>query len=270
MLTLKSGILSLVFTMGISLLVPAAKAQNPSDSLVPTDIQLRDMQLREKELIPNWTLEEWSGNDAHYKIIEANIDSQIAQRQLTSEALKHYKVRAEAKPPNPEDIFRWVYASYKAERVVPPIAQTNSPGSGIMSQAQPHSYEFTRLHFLLQTDEGGYPIFRSVGERLIKRNPKDYVVKYFLITCIDPTISDRAKQDALSYARALIKEQPNRPSAYLALGSIYYILWSVNKRDEDGKYAVSAYSKYLHLAPLNARGRAQSVQIIKTIQDTEK
>ena len=63
----------------------------------------------------------------------------------------------------------------------------------------------------------------EVGERLQKRNPSDYAVKYRLIKVFDPGLSDQQKQQALRYARDVVRLQPKRASAHAAMASVYYI-----------------------------------------------
>lgn len=217
---------------------------------------------------PAWTLEAWTADDKPYKQIEADIDKALSAHALDKGTLEAYRLAAEKDYRNPQTVFRWVYASYKGRRAVPPIPQANFPGPGVMDRVRPtHSYEYTRLRFLVQVEQGGFPTFRDVGERLLKHTPDDYVVRYYVITCIDPTVSASARHEALARAADLIRDYPQRPGPYLIRASVYYLLWYVHHSRSDGEQAIAGYQKYLSFKAAKPEKAAEIEGFIKEVTE---
>ncbi len=215
-----------------------------------------------------WTTEEWKGDDRPYARIRTDVDNTVAQGQLTEAVIERYWTEREKNRQDPERLFRWVYAVYKAEQTHPPIhfKQFPGPGAFMYDFSSPPSYEFTRIRFLIDAQYGGEPELVAVGKRLLRRNPKDYDVQYYLVEAFKPWKSEAEKQEALSYAQDLIRKNPNKPSAYGALGDVYHACWVVKRQPTDAEKAITAYEQYLRLAPLNYESRPATEKIIQRMR----
>lgn len=98
------------------------------------------------------------------------------------------------------------------------------------------------------------------------REPDDYDVKFRLIAILTPGLSTEEKKQAVSYANDLIRIDAKRPSAYSALGGVYYRSWLISKSRDDAEKSIAAYRRYLQLAPANDTFRPQAQSIIAMMQ----
>lgn len=214
-----------------------------------------------------WLAEHWTSDDKPYQNIQHEIDKVAQQGQLTVNQIEHYRTQRQSDPQNPRTLFRWVYATYQAQQMHPPVRLTQVPEPGAFQYVvSPQCYQYTRLRFLTNAEYAPEPQLVTVAKRLLQHEPDDYDVQYYLVKCYKPWMSDKQKHDALMYAQDLIQKMPNKPSARAALGDIYHACWVVKRDVEDGQKAVAAYQEYLKLAPENYAGRAQVQKLIRRIQ----
>ena len=215
-----------------------------------------------------WTNEAWNADDKPYQQIRAEIDAAIKAGKKPIDLVNLYRTQAKTEPYqdpyqdpykpqtpyNPQAEFRWGYAVYQATLNDPKFA--NSPEVARAFESMeffpfPHSYQFARTLFLLTGDLTPDSRLQTVGERLMKRNPKDYPVMRTLVGIINPGKSEAEKQKALGYAHTLIQVDPKSPKGYRALGWVYFGLWMKSKSPEDRKLATDAYNRCLQLLPAN-------------------
>lgn len=203
-----------------------------------------------------WTTEAWNGNDKPYRQIRSEIDAAIKRGKSPIALANQYKATAKTEPRqpsyDPQSQFRWMYAFYQAALRDPRYANSSDEVRAYESAGyfpSPHSYEFARVRFLLTTLGSPDPHLQGLGERLLKRNPKDYQVMRILLRVINPNDSESEKQQALGYAHTLIQVGPNSPMGYGSLGGVYFALWMKGRSAEDYKQAVANYNRYLELAP---------------------
>lgn len=217
-----------------------------------------------------WTDEKWNGNDTPYVKIRQSIDKAIAAGQKPDTLLKKYQVIGKAQPSNPQAQFQWAYAAWQARKAVDKYKdqyQKLSPVREVLVKVtSPATYQYVRLRFVIEAWFFPASELKFVGERLIKRNPNDYDVKYYLVSILDTSTSSAEWKTALKYAKDLIRIDSKRSSAYSALGGVYFASWLKTKNKLHGKEAINAYRKYLVIAPKNAEWRAQAERLIKTIQ----
>lgn len=216
--------------------------------------------------LPEWATQPWTGDDKPYKKIEHEIDTAISQRKLTTADITAYETQADKNPQDPQAQFRWTYACYRAAQADPPIPVGRYPFIYALGRAPfPHSSEYARIGFLVLTQAGAEPHFLGLGERLLARNPNDYVLEYQLQGCVDPTLSPAKEKQAFQYAHDLLRMKSNDPRSYVALGSVYYYLWSDTHDRVTGQKAIAAYRRALKLGPPQ-KGVELANRIIAEIQ----
>jgi tetratricopeptide (TPR) repeat protein len=133
----------------------------------------------------------------------------------------------------------------------------------------PQSYEYTRLHFLLESyffEELFYPSVKAAGERLLRRNPKDTEVKMRMceVLSYDSTLAGRRR--AVTLAKELIHVNPKSAVRYGYLGNVYYGLWIGSQQKPDRDAAIAAFRKYLQLAPTDARRSERMQRLIQLLE----
>lgn len=221
-----------------------------------------------------WTEEEWTGNEAPYQELRNSIDSNKSQGKLKPEMIENYKALHQKKSDDPLAVFRWGYASFQATQSNPPVPQKQLVAPNAFDTIpSPHTYEYTRLRFLVGAHYNPDVHLQHVGERLLNRKPDDKDVMYYLIQCYKPWRSTSEKQKAVSLAQDLVHAAPDRPGSYSALGGVYFSSWMAGHGKEDADKAVSAYQHYLRIAPQNYAWRRQAENIILYINSrsaTEK
>lgn len=213
-----------------------------------------------------WVEEDWTGDDALYQKLRADIDRSKRNGDLTTETISKYKNIHQKKTNDPVSLFRWAYASFQATQSNPPAAQKQVVAPYDFDEApSPHTYEYDRLRFLVWAHYNSDVHLQTVGERLLNHKPHDNDVKYYLIQCYKPWRSTLEKQKAVSLAQDLVHVAPSRPGSYSALGGVYFNSWMVSHEKEDAEKAVLAYRHYLRVAPQNYAWRRQAESIIQYI-----
>lgn len=225
----------------------------------------------QKTIRPNeqltWTTLPWSGDDRPYKAIRSNIDNAIQRGQNLDEIVRKYRRLAQQDLLNPLPQFAWAYVSYRAS-----VQGAKLEGELQLALKQlnnfktPYTYEYARLLFILEARSWPRSKLILAGRKLIQRNPKDYSVLYYLVKIMDPGRSVSERLEAISYSERLVQMEPKRANAYSALGYTYLKSWLKSKSKSDRDKALSAYNRFLNLAPLNDSFRPQAIRIISLLK----
>lgn len=260
----KPVLISLLFVAGTATFAVISVAQTSNGKNAPPSSSATQEPIVD---MPAWATEPWTGNDQPYEKIEAEVDKIFSQNKMTRALLTQYQTTADKKLKDPQAQFRWYYASLRARESHPAILQKIYPGPAVLERpAFPHSYQYSRIGFLVETEDGPSPNYKDLGVRLLRQHPQDYELEYHLAICFDPSRSPEAKQEALTYAQDLIRMKPNDTRSYATLAHVYYYCWSVSKNKDDADKAISAYQQYLQLGPRNVDSRKLAENIIKEIQ----
>lgn len=222
-----------------------------------------------------WTKEPWMGREGTYRHIRLSTD-QAFRKKLSRARLQQYaryERQAQGKPSDAQAQFRWAYAAFNAALRMPSGSREQQMTFGLVSNAlarpkSPRAYEYARLRFLVTAAISPDTRLKTVGRRLVSRNPKDYDVKYLLTDILDPGSNPAEKREALSYAQDLFHLDARRstPGVHAVIGSIYWRSWRRTKTQEDADNAIAAYQRFLQLAPSNHYYRKGAERMISSIQ----
>lgn len=220
-----------------------------------------------------WMAEKWTGDDKPYQKIRANIDKALSAGENPDRLAVAYEQKAQLHLKNPQAVYAWAYASWRAIKSTTHDNNYNRLARVIVAMAElpsPKTYEFTRMHFLALAWVTERAELKDVGLRLLQQNPNDYSVKYQASGILTITFTGQDKVLALKYAQDLIQMRPNTADPYGLLGSIYLRSYDQNhtKNKEDGEKAASAYEEYLKRAPANDPWRSQAESLIKSIRQS--
>jgi predicted Zn-dependent protease len=222
-----------------------------------------------------WTTEPWTGDDQQYKKIRDEVWHRMEGEKDTADLVRQYGALAKKvpyhPPYDPEAQFRWAYTVYQAALANPQYRDSSDFGSA--SQAlgygpSPQTYQYTRLRFLMDAMNWPDNHLVSVGKRLLQHTPDDYQVKYQLAHILASTASAGDKKLALKYAQELVRSKPDQAVYHSLVSEVYFTTWLISKSRSDGDNAISAYKKYLSLAPQSDVFRSQAQYLITKIQKT--
>ena len=221
-----------------------------------------------------WAAEAWTGNNTPYQKARTQIDYALSESPQSGKILlAKYTAAAKANPASPLALFRWAYASLKLD---PQPHYLGEDGLDAVRDAfakppSPHTYDYTRLRFLLFEHSMPIPELIPLGRRLLKQQPIDYPVHYYYIASlrVGPTIKD--SQLALLEVDKLLQQQPNTISLYALKGSIYLGRWAGEKSNHlpkkaDGESCIAAYQEYLDRSPTNDPFRKSAQDVIDWVR----
>ena len=220
-----------------------------------------------------WSKASWTAPDAPYLNIRREIDTALTKKRLTPSLLVKHEQLARQNPKNALAQFRWGYTLLSAPKAGIKLKSSSfdlyQPITEALQVAEDHSYQYARLRFLLLYGRFPYVELKDVGKRLLRRNQRDYSVKYYLTRLLSSSPKTEERALALRYAQELIRDNPKRASAYGALATVYedrlFQLGDIKAADK----GVASAKKYLSLISpkdLNyAKQRKGALWIIKAL-----
>lgn len=220
----------------------------------------------------DWTTEKWTADEKPYQRIRLSVDKFVKAGQDPLKLAGQYEVESRHRPTDPQKLFRWAYAAYLVNLRNPRSREAGAilgPLNAMQNWLiKAHSYEFTRLRFLMQRKENfgsGSRDLIPVGERLHARNPQDHAVNEALFGMQEyaPDIAQRRK--AVAYAEAMLKAHPQDVRYHGYIGAAYYNLWKLSNNPKDYDRALLGYRTYLRLAPANAAFRKDAQELIASM-----
>jgi hypothetical protein len=217
-----------------------------------------------------WTKEPWKGNDQPYYRIRQSNNQLLKAKNLNDQTLAQLRASALQRPNDALARFRWASYAYCLALLQPDV----TVGSGKFSKLpeefrqrpSPGVYEYTRMRYLMESYllQSG-PHMARLGERLLKRNPNDVPVKYYLVSHLF-TGKPQDEQKSVKYAQELVRQHPREGSYYSLLGYSYKNQWWRTKNRRDAQLAVQNYRKYLQLSkPVGIRRK----QVERSIKELE-
>jgi len=219
-----------------------------------------------------WTKAVWPKTNDVYLNIRLKLDNELAAHKDTDALTLKYARYAGQHPHDPQSLYRWGYVTF---------ALATQRGSGPESRKNklqdvreafpfarvPNSFEYSRLRFLVYAQNYGFQQLVPLGERLLRQQPNDFDVNYYLVVCLNNYDRDSPNQQkALLYTQKLIRQKPNVPSVYALLGAVYYRLWFYTREKKYADNAIIAYQKYLQIAPSSYQFRKNAQDNIEWIR----
>ena len=217
-----------------------------------------------------WTTEQWDGSEQPYQQIRKRIDD-LADHGADLLALSNAnKSVADAAPNDPKAQYAWAYAAWKFTRLPHESEKRYSLlqdiPEALAATPSPHSYEYARMRFIIQSSLVCKPQLRSVGKRLLQREPSDDDVKNLLVRVYIPVQTLAEKAEAIAYLRQLIAENPKKASYQATYGWIYMTSYEALKQPSDADKAISYFQTYLRIAPADDDYRASVPGLIHYVQ----
>ncbi len=203
-----------------------------------------------------WTNETWKGDDRPFIKVRQAIDLSLDKtpKEGLGKLVENYRTSAQSNPLNSLKQFSWGYVAYRTvvsgHRLSDRYHELQDVSFALDRAKSPLSYEYSRLRFLvilLWRKEA--PQLRSLGQRLLRRNPSDYSVNYRVSDTLNTRTSATDRKLALSYAQSLVQLRPERASALASLGAAYVKICLYDDNIAAGDKAVAAYRKYFQLQP---------------------
>ncbi|HEX8234504.1 MAG TPA: hypothetical protein VF600_00960 [Abditibacteriaceae bacterium] len=199
-----------------------------------------------------WTNEKWMGNDRPYRDLRRSIEQAVKRTNQRDVAVlvEKYRKRAVAHPVDPKAQFAWGYATLEGRRKGYTINRdvARRVSLALTDATSPKTYQYARLRFLMTMHWGTYPQLKSLGQRLLLREPRDNEVKYYVVRLLSSG-SGKEKQQAMNYAQELVRLQPKWSGSYSALGEVYREIFFTNKDLAAGDKAIAAFRKSIQLMP---------------------
>lgn len=218
----------------------------------------------------SWMMQPWTGDDKPYRLIREAIQKAIAQGKPPEALVQQYRTKARNNPSSPEAQFAWAYATHELF-----ITHHNGPPDFLALKALSETgvenvYEYTRLRFLLTQEavpNANQTGLKTLGERLLSKNPEDHIVRTNLIYALSS--SRESLPDALRLAEAWVKRYPNKSVPHAALAAVNQTIWNFSQRKNRAAIdkAIAEYYEYLRLAPANHYYRKRATVLIKVLQD---
>lgn len=221
-----------------------------------------------------WAAQPWTGNDRPYQKIRADINKALYAGQGPDALIADYKAKADADPKDPQAAYGWAFAVWRISTWSDEYQQkysdfTDLPDA-LAAAPFPKTYNYARLRFLVQAQVRAMPQLQELGERLVKRNPKDADVKYQLIHVLRQTPSPPENREALKLAQDLVQSDPKVALYYQVLGNVYRdAYYDFGFKRADGDKAIATFQKEMEVKPPNDEERQVIEEVIKNIQSAE-
>ena len=218
-----------------------------------------------------WLTERWTAKEQPFISARKNIETTVRAKHNVALLAAKYAALAQKYPTNSLYMFRWGLATYyvaQNENITwkPPIVERLL--SRLSTFPSPHSAQFARMRFLIETRYIGTPRLKTVGLRLLQRDPHDDAVKASMYPVLNVIGSPADGMLAVKLANELIAENPRYPKWHAMLGAAYYDISIRQNTRSNCLKSIAAYQKYLELAKPSDPFREQAERLIKELQKT--
>lgn len=228
-----------------------------------------------------WTKDSLDGEDASFRQIRQQIDSQVSKGVNASDLAKRYKVIAQQNPSDAEVMFSWAYAAYIASDHWNRNVRATKEFCGIYEwmgkPKNPKSFEYARLRlFMSRFSEQwiSYGNYADLARHLLsKGSKKDFDLRYFAINAIASNIGSKTPElidEVFELVLQLRKDFPKRPETLYLLGGIYSSRFAVSKRDQLANFAIQHTHEYLATKPNNSAMVRSAKSRIKLVERLRK
>lgn len=218
-----------------------------------------------------WATEVWSANDEPFRAAKIEVDRELKTARNRDAVVQKYKGLADPRPRQALAVFRWAYASYQVAETKRPFDSYYmwEPYQALQGTASPTAYEYARMRFLIEGffyDRYTHLSVKKLGQRLLKRDPKDYRVKVALCEVLSYGGTLAERREGVKLATELVKANPKSVVRHGRLGNLYYALWMGSQLTSDRKAAIAAYKEFLKLGGIDATQRKITQNQIKLLE----
>ena len=213
-----------------------------------------------------WMQEKWTGNNLPYQKARQELDSVLNANKNRPLLIQKVREQYNRKPNEALALFRWAYVAFWSPSTVkkPERYDILRAFDRITS---PHVYDYTRIHFLLESNTVPDPKLKAAGARLTEHDPTDRL--NFLRQAIMLSYSDSVDDQklAVEYADGLCAESPKNPIYAFTAGSCYACSWCKTKKPADAAKAISYHQMFLKIASPTDEFISEAKLSIKEMQD---
>lgn len=279
--------LLLAFFLASGVVHYVARAQL-ADTTPPDQPTTTTAQNTQEDIVPApkppfaWAQQEWTDDDKPYVELRKTIDGKIAKTSSRADIKKAYeelRLAALKNPSDPQAQFAWAYAAWRISNIDPLLADPtlkkyDRPDLKLLSKpnltlrnlsSAPSTYQWARLRFLLEMANFAAPELGVLGQRLLRRNPKDDEIIYPFVK-VAPLDTLQQQQQALRYVQLLFQQDPTESKYHALSGHVHFGIYALTGNRVEQTKAIAAYRKFLQIAPPNHPFRNQAQRVIRLIQ----
>lgn len=217
-----------------------------------------------------WMQEPWTGNEQPFRRARREVKERIRigmKPEDIATVFDKYLFAAIRAPLDPVAQFTQGYAAFRQVQINQWLHYGGmGPALEAMTRVpSPHTYEFSRLRFILAMMVYPSTALKPMGLRLLKHKPDDTEVMYLQVRALN--YQNPAERDqGLSLANRLVQKLPKQPNVYALLGQAYYRAWLYTGNRIYGDRSIQAYRKHIGMMKVDAIGQRQINLIITKIQ----
>ena len=215
-----------------------------------------------------WTRTAWTGASGPYVAIQTQMEKiEHEKKDMTAVANQLGRLTAKQKSSDPQAVFRWAYATWLAYGTsIANLAKRTDAMAAMGKVATPHVYEFDRLRFILLCCDNPDNDLKGLGERLLKRRPRDYWVIACQIYIMCPGSYPADKKRAFELCSLMLQALPNDPNVHVLIGTTWEHIGWVSHKKADAQKALASYRKAFDLMSPNNPGRQNVLRQIEFVQ----
>jgi|GEM_PF-6905729 len=174
----------------------------------------------------SWTKAPWEASDSPYTAIQQDIDKQIDHGKSQADIIRETGNAFIENQHDSKLAFAWAYAFYGNPAFDAPhdreLARQICFGLIWAIKDKPVSYEYARMQFLVTKVVAPQTLLINLGERLIKKNPNDELVKFNLAGILAYGNQDQ-KNQAKEYAKYFSQHYPDTYGSHATWAIIYLV-----------------------------------------------
>jgi hypothetical protein len=222
-----------------------------------------------------WQTEEWVSDGDDYRELRLQVEKDMAQSQKAAliTGFLNYELKVKDNPDDAKTQFQRAVAFHEMRTRLEshdlPDGSLVRVLNGLRKTKSPQNPEWTRIRLFIEKRKNMNTPLKEVTERILKRYPNDYWVKFYLLTSLKMREKEEQRR-AIRYANDLVKAAPDNPSSYSAVADVYRGVWLNNNMEfKDGKWrwmggkqdqeslkkAIEAARKYLQMLPEDSERR---------------
>ena len=259
-------ILYVVLLLSTAALLQAKPAPNTLPPSIPDSLKAPSYA---------WAKQPWNTDEKPYIQARAEVENKARQTKNWAQLSRQLQNDFKQNSQNRVALYRWAYANNEAQKQIAGNVERRNFARPLLQQLRksglPSNYQTARLHFFLEA-RGHYPLaLKSLGERLLKRNPTDDLVQFYYARILTHDYLTRSgRKRALDYATQFASAHPNDFKSYIVLAQAYSWQWLSGDDLSAVKKEIAAQRKYLQLRPDTPRSAGARKTMEEQIRVNQK